>query len=205
MVTLTATLMELDERGQWLARALRNERYQTIQGATVRIDKFSEIPLRSVLSYERRFRLFDSLGRPRKAPLTQEEEKQLANTLRCYGDSYSGLCSFSPIVEMYEQGNRCAHCCYAQKWEMSRKEIADLGLPCGLNLSAPNDAPQQARITQINSMGRFAQWWIAFGGFEPITLKTSWRTQAALNALFGKRRGVPIDSDILDERCMGNN
>lgn len=204
MPTLTATMMELDEHGQWLARALYNGRYQTIQGATVRLDKFSHIPLRSVLSRERRVRLFDGAGRPRRSALTPEEEAQLANTLRCYGDEDSGPWSFSPIVEMYEQQD-CAHCYYAMKWQMERDEIAALGLPHGLGLRAPNDAPPERRIKQINNMGKFAQWWIAFGGFAPLIVKPSWETEHALGALFGKRVQIPIDPTLLDERYFESN
>lgn len=175
MLTLKCTLMNLNDDGLWLARLLRNERYATIQGADVRLDKFSEIPLRSLLTHGQRTRKFTAM------------------------DDW-GHFSFSPIVEMYNQGNSCAHCHYARCWGMDKTELELLGLPHGLNLSRPRGDMNFA--SQINDMGTFAKWWIAFGGFEPIAPREGYDrdTQLMLDALFGRpARQAAIDSEIFKQ------
>lgn len=55
---------------------------------------------------------------------------------------------------------------------------------------------------QINDMGKFAKWWVAFGGFEPIAPREGCdrNTQLALDALFGRpARQAAIDSEIFKQ------
>lgn len=202
MLTLKCTLMNLNDDGLWLARLLRNERYATIRGADVRVDKFSEIPLRSLLTHGQRTRKFTAMGALRKIPLTPEEETRLAQEYQMLGEWADdwGHFSFSPIVEMYNQGNSCAHCHYARCWGMDKTELELLGLPHGLNFSRPRGDMNFA--SQINDMGTFAKWWIAFGGFEPIAPREGYDrdTQLMLDALFGRpARQAAIDSEIFKQ------
>lgn len=193
MLTLKCTLMELDKDGLWLVRLLRNERYATIHGANVRLDKFSSIPLRTTLDYETRFRKFDANGAPRKAPITEAQEIQLAQSLKFYGEyaepGQHGCYSFSPIVEMYDQGNRHADSHYARRWQMSKAELDAIGMP-RLNLSKPRESTEDA--AQINRMGKFARWWVTFGGFDPIipTDADEAICQVMTTALFGREAGA---------------
>ena len=198
MLILTAKLMELNEDGLWLVRLLQNERYATTQGATVRLDKFSTVYLRSTLSYERRFRTFDAMGKPRKAALTDEQETQLARALKFYGEYAApgehGLWQYAPMSEAYNQHGRCAHCYYSKLWDM---DVAETGLPHGLTLGAPGES----HASQINRMGTFGKWWVAFGGFEPIAPREGIDrdTRRAIDALFGRpARDVAIDPKIYD-------
>lgn len=110
MLTLTAKLSELNEDGLKIARLLENDNMPTIQGSTVFINKFSSVSMRSIISYEERYRKFNSDGEPRRKPLDEWEEKHLETRLRVYGNSDKTLFGFYPVVELYKRGNRCLGC-----------------------------------------------------------------------------------------------
>lgn len=192
MITLTAKLTDLNKDGLWLANHLRHDNAEPIKDGSVTINKFCYIPLRTTLDYETRFRKFDANGAPRKTSITEAQEIQLAQSLKFYGEyavaGEHGSYSFSPVVEMYAQGNRHADSHYAGRWQMSKTEIDAIGMP-RVNLSRPRGNTDYT--SQINDIGTFAKWWISFGGFEPLVsnLERNHIAQIMVDTLFGRAGG----------------
>lgn len=190
MLKLNAKLNELNEDGLFLVRLLQNDDFPTIQGAEVNINKFSKIFLRSKLTYSERTRKYNANGEPRRDPLSDAEEKRLVATVRVYGETDNGLYTFAPVIELYNRGNRCVWCV------MKFKSRYDTPEPDGH--PHPEQLNGGTHAEQINRLGMYFRWWIDEGGFEPIApTEPDMKTERALNALFGKRREIPIDDKIL--------
>ncbi len=182
MLTFTVKLDELDHDGLYLARLLENDRYPTIAEGSVRMDKFSRVALRSVISYSERYRLFCGDGRPRTEPLTPREEKHLAATVAVYGEADRSTYEFAPIIELYKHGSYCLGCLMlgGTSW-WARPSIKHDPHPERLYAGTPAE--------QINKLGRYLRWWIAAGKFEPIGVaERDPVTERVLEALFGSRR-----------------
>jgi hypothetical protein len=183
MLTLKAKLDELNDDGLFLVRLLENDKYATVQGTTVKMDKYSSVLLRSTINYSERFRKFNGFGQLRSSPLSAAEETCLERMVAFYGDYDSTPFGFYPVGVLYQYGNFCL--------ASIKRGITDWRATDNSYLPHPERLKSGTHAERINGLGIYLRWYVALGNFETVApaapAKLSIQTEQVTNALFGKR------------------
>jgi len=127
----------------------------------VRIDKFSHVKLRSLLTWSDRNTLFDKSGKMRRSELTQAELDKIRRHQYLKGELDSKTYSFNPVRWIYRFGKDC-HWCIQLSYSDS------LLTHCNRKDHPRRIDKVEPHALKINELGIIFRWFVELAYFEPI-------------------------------------